>query len=60
MRGIQQLGLTGSRALASSWGSQALELWLAAVAHRLSCSTAFVIFPSQGLNSCPLHWQVDS
>ena len=29
-------------------------------AHRLSCSAAYRIFPDQGLNPCPLHWQVDS
>ena len=28
--------------------------------HRLSCSVACGIFPDQGLNLCPLHWQVDS
>ena len=30
------------------------------VAHRLSCSAACGIFPDQGSNPCPLHWQVDS
>ena len=30
------------------------------VAHRLSCSLACEIFPDQGLNLCPLHWQVNS
>ena len=30
------------------------------VVHGLSCSTACVIFPDQGLNPCPLHWQADS
>ena len=30
------------------------------VAHRSSCSTACGIFPDQGLNPCPLHWQADS
>ena len=29
-------------------------------AHRLSCFTACGIFPDQGLNQCPLHWQADS
>ena len=28
--------------------------------HGLSCSAACGIFPDQGLNSCPLHWQADS
>ena len=30
------------------------------VAYRLSCSAACEIFPNQGLNPCPLHWQADS
>ena len=31
-----------------------------AVAHGPSCSAACGIFPDQGLNPCPLHWQADS
>ena len=30
------------------------------VAHGPSCSTACGIFPHQGSNLCPLHWQADS
>ena len=30
------------------------------VAHGSSCSVACGIFPDQGLNPCPLHWQADS
>ena len=30
------------------------------VAHGPSCSTACGIFPDQGSNACPLHWQADS
>ena len=30
------------------------------VAHASSCSTAYGIFPDQGSNPCPLHWQADS
>ena len=30
------------------------------VAHRLSCFAACGIFPDQGSNLCPLHWQADS
>ena len=30
------------------------------VAHRPSCSAACGIFPDQGSNLCPLHWQADS
>ena len=29
------------------------------VAHRLSCPAACGIFPDQGSNPCPLHWQAD-
>ena len=32
----------------------------AVVAHGASCSTACGIFPDQGSNPCPLHWQADS
>ena len=30
------------------------------VAHGLSCSVVCGIFPDQGSNPCPLHWQADS
>ena len=30
------------------------------VGHGPSCSAACGIFPDQGLNPCPLHWQADS
>ena len=30
------------------------------VAHGPSCSAACGIFPDQGANPCPLHWQADS
>ena len=30
------------------------------VAHGPICSAAFGIFPDQGSNPCPLHWQADS
>ena len=32
----------------------------AVVAHGPSCSAAYGIFPDQGSNPCPLHWQADS
>ena len=32
----------------------------AIVAHGPSCSAVCGIFPDQGSNPCPLHWQVDS
>ena len=43
------LGSTGSRRAGS-----------AVVAHGPSCSAACGIFPDQGSNPCPLHWQADS
>ena len=39
--------------LLGSWAS-------VVVVHRLSCSQACAVFPSQASNSCPLHWQVVS
>ena len=43
-RGLQQLCHAGS----------------VVVVHRLSCAEACGIFPDQGSNPCPLHWQADS
>ena len=40
----------------SCWGAQAIGT--RALEH--SCSAACGIFPDQGSNLCPLHWQVDS
>ena len=61
---------TGSRhAGFSGYSAQAQQLWLASPwACRLqqlwctgfSCSVAPGIFPGQGSNPCPPHWQVDS
>ena len=48
---------TGSRCTAfSSCGMRASVV----VVHRLSSSAACGIFPDQGSNPCPLHWQADS
>ena len=61
--GAQALGVWASVVVAhglSSCGSQALECRLSSVAHRLSCSMECGIFPDQGSNLCPLHWQADS
>ena len=43
------LGSTGSRRAGS-----------VVVAHGPRCSVAYGIFPDQGSNLCPLHWQADS
>ena len=52
-------GLSLSRSLLlRSTGSR--RAGSAIAAHGPSCSVACGIFPDQGLNSCPLHWQADS
>ena len=52
---------TGSKhAGFSNCGSQALERRLSSCGAGLSCSAACGIFPDQGSNPCPLHWQADS
>ena len=43
----------------SSCGFSASESNSIASVHRLSRSTACGIFPDQGSNLCPLHWQAD-
>ena len=58
----------GSRATGfSSYGRWAQQLRLVSLEHRLTsfghrhcCSVACGIFLDQGLNLCPLHWQVNS
>ena len=44
----------------SSCGSQILSLGSIVVAHVLNCFVACGIFPDQGSNPCPPHWQADS
>ena len=52
-------GLSLSRPLLlRSTGSR--HVHSAVVAHGPSCSVACGIFPDQGSNPCPLHWQADS
>ena len=53
---LQQLWHVGSVVVAHRLQSTGSVV----VAHGLSCSAACGIFPDQGLNPCPLHWQVDS
>ena len=53
------VGLSLSRSLLlRSTGSR--RTGSAIVAHGPSCSAACGIFPDQGSNPCPLHWQADS
>ena len=54
--GAQALGGAGF----NSCGSQALEHGFNSWVHGLSCAATCGIFPDQGSNRCPLHWQVDS
>ena len=42
------------------WSTGSRRAGLVVVAHRPSCSVACGIFPDQGSNPCPLHWQADS
>ena len=51
-------GLSLSRPLFAEHGSRCAGSVV--VAHGLSCSAACGIFPDQGSNPCPLHWQADS
>ena len=42
------------------WSTGSRRAGSVIVAHRPSCSAACGIFPDQGSNPCPLHWQADS
>ena len=56
---LQCAGLSLSRLLLlRSTGSR--RAGSVVVAHGPSCSVACGIFPDQGSNPCPLHWQADS
>ena len=54
--------LTAIASLVADQGSGMCQLRVGSVvvAQGLSCHTACGIFLDQGLNLCPLHWQVDS
>ena len=54
--GLQQLWHVGSVVVAHGLQSTGSVV----VVHGLSCSAACGIFPDQGSNLCPLHWQADS
>ena len=55
----QRAGLSPSRPLLL-WSTGSRRAGSATVAHGPSCSAACGIFPDQGSNPCPLHWQADS
>ena len=42
------------------WSTGSRRAGSVVVAHGPSCSTACGIFPDQGSNLCPLHWQANS
>ena len=52
-------GLSLSRPLLS-WSTGSRRAGSAVVTHGPSCSAACGIFPDQGSNPCPLHWEADS
>ena len=56
VHGLQQLWHGGSVVVACELQSAGSVV----VVHGLSCSAACGIFPEQGSNPCPLHWQADS
>ena len=61
VRGHLLLRSTGSRRAGSVVVARGPQIaGSVVVAHGLSCSTACGIFPDQGSNPCPLHWQADS
>ena len=52
-------GLSLSRPLLL-WSTGSRRAGSVVVVHGSSCSVACGIFPDQGSNPCPLHWQADS
>ena len=71
VRGLSLVASSGGHSSSRCAGlspSQPLLLWSTGsrrtgsvvVAHGPSCSAACGIFPDQGSNPCPLHWQADS
>ena len=71
MRGLSLVAASGGHSSSQCAGlspSWPLLLWSTGsrragsvvVAHGPSCSVACGIFPDQGSNPCPLHWQADS
>ena len=71
VRGLSPVAVSGGHSSSRCAGlSLSRPLWLRStgsrragsvvVAHGPSCSAACGIFPDQGSNPCPLHWQADS
>ena len=51
-------GCSAQASVVAACGLSSSSSW--ALEHRLRCSKACEIFPSQGSNPCPLHWQAGS
>ena len=71
MRGLSLVAVSGGHSssrcagLSPSWplllrSTGSRRAGSVVVAHGLSCPAACGIFPDQGSNPCPLHWQADS
>ena len=66
MRGLSLVAASGGHSSSRCAGLSLLRPLLlqsagsVVVAHGLSCPVACGIFPDQGSNPCPLHWQADS
>ena len=59
--GGHSVAVCGVLIVAASLVEQGLQdVGSAAVLQGLSCHMACGVFPDQGLNPCPLHWQADS
>ena len=56
---LRRAGLSLSRPLLL-WSTGSRRPGSVVVAHGPSCAAACGIFPDQGSNLCPLHWQADS
>ena len=61
-RGPLFIAVRGPLTIAASlvWSTGSRRAGSVVVAHGPSCSAACGIFPDQGTNPCPLHWQADS
>ena len=59
-RGPLFIAVRGPLIAALLWSTGYRRAGSVIVAHGPSCSPACGIFPDQGTNPCPLHWQADS
>ena len=57
---MQAFSSCGEQGLLLLWSTGSRRAGSVVVAHGPSCSAACGVFPDQGSNPCPLHWQEDS